>query len=260
MTTDFSRQAGAQVETKPTSSEFGESYDHVVRDYRKALQRTQDALIFEGLSLCEAYIEGRARIAVEFRPGAAAETDRSNLVAVWDCQGDAGQPAASRSALGVEKVQSFDVHHGFRSDQDMVLVGDVKAVDAVKFIPVNLEWLYFFQNEFDDAFRRDCSLFLSMQVSFRVRPCVSKRELCESADAAAIGFDKSAVSVVKGSAEVVNGVPDDGRCVAGYASPERALIPSVRIGLGAKGFDVVHHVGPDNRFELLDVMVGPFYL
>src|SRR3546814_20055691 len=70
---------------------------------------------------------------------------------------------------------------------------------------------------------------------------------------------ESAVSMIQGCSEIVDGISHDGRGMLGNTPSQRALFPSVRIGLGAESFDVVSNVSSYDRFELLDVMVGPFY-
>lgn len=244
---------------KPTHSEFGEGYDCVARDYRKLLQRFDDALVFKGLSFVEAYIKGRARIAVEFRAHAIGEADSSRLISVWHHEGHIRETASGGVARSVKDVQPLDFHDGIGCNQNMVLVGNVKPVDAVKVIPANLERLYFIQDELDNCRAGEGSCFLSIKGGFRILPCVSERELSPSVDGPAIGLDEGTVSVVQGCAEIMDGVPHDGRSMARNASAEGSLFPSVRVGLRPEGFNVFHHVGPDNRFELLDVMVGPFY-
>ncbi len=58
----------------------------------------------------------------------------------------------------------------------------------------------------------------------------------------------------------MNYIANDGGCVGRQAASNDFPFPSLRIGLRAQGFDVLSHVSPDNMFELVDVMVGPFYL
>ncbi|HMT44649.1 MAG TPA: hypothetical protein PKA59_08835 [Chakrabartia sp.] len=240
-------------------SEPGESYESVVRDYRQSLERLKDALILEGLSFSEAYIEGRAGIAVEFGPHSAFESNGPRLISVWRHYRQPAKSAPDGVSFCVENIKPIDHHQRVGSDENMMLIGNIKSMDPVKFIPVNLERLYFIEDETDHDIAGEASCFLSIQGCFRVLPRVPKRELSPSIDGAIIGFDQSTVSVVQGSAKVVDGVTDDGRCMAGNPTSEDSFFPTVRIGLGPQSFDVVHHVGANNRFKLLDVMIGPFY-
>lgn len=250
-------QDSGQAGTLPL--EFRQGYDSIVGDYRQALQRIDDTLVLKGLSLAKAYIEGRARVAVVLRTKSTIKADCANLIAVWNFKGDALEPSSCSNAVAINNFDMLDLHRGVRSNQAVMLVSDVKSVNSVNFIPINLERLYLVEDEFDDIGAREGSCFLSIDGRFRVLPRVAKRELCPFIDGAAIGLDQCAVSVVKGSAKVVDGVTDDRWCMSRDASAEGALSPFLRVGLGAKGFDIVHHVSSDDCIELLDVMVGPFY-
>jgi len=251
MTHDSTGQAGAL--------EFRESYDSIVSDYRKSLERIEDALVLKGLSICEAYIEGRARIAVEFAPHPSADAYRSSLITVWNNQIDVFEASPGRLPPTIQNIEPLNFHHSVCADQDVMFIGDVEPMNAMDFLSVNLERLYLVDNKIQDLGAGESSCFLSVNGGFRVLPRVSERELSVSVDGPAVGLDKGAISVVKGSSKVVDGITDDGRCVAGNPAPESSVFPTVRIGLGLQGFDVVHHVGPNNRFKLLDVMIGPFY-
>src|SRR3546814_8107244 len=60
-------------------SEFGESFDRIAGELSQSFERSKNALTLKGLSFCEAYIEGRARIAVEFRANSAIEADGGKI-------------------------------------------------------------------------------------------------------------------------------------------------------------------------------------
>ncbi len=168
----------------------------MARDYPKILQRFEDALVFKGLTFIEAYIKGRARIAVEFRAHAIGEADGPGLISVWYHKGHILEAAPSGVASSVKDFQLLDFHDGIGCNQDMVLVGNVKLVDAVEVIPASLERLYFIKNELDDCRAGEGGCFLSIEGSFRILPCVSERELSPSVDGPAIGLDEGTVSVV----------------------------------------------------------------
>lgn len=240
-------------------SEVGEGHDSVVRRYRQSLERLQNTLVFEGLSLSEAYIEGRARIAVEFGPHPAPKADGSRLISVWNHNGQFAETTPSGNASGIKNVEPLDFHHCVSPDKHVMLVSNVEPVNSVKFMPVYLERLYFIEDEQDHIAPGEGSCFLSIKGGFRILPRVAKRELSPSIDAPAISLDKGAVSVIQGRAKIMDRIADDGRRMSRNPTPEGAFFPSVRVGLWPEGFDVVHRIGSDNRFELLDVMIGPFY-
>src|SRR3546814_2413902 len=70
-------------------SEFGESFDRIAGELSQSFERSKNALTPKGLSFCEAYIEGRARIAVEFRANSAIEADGGSLFSIWAYKGHA---------------------------------------------------------------------------------------------------------------------------------------------------------------------------
>jgi len=241
-------------------SEFGESFDRIAGELSQSFERVQNALTLKNLSLCKAYIEGRARIAVEFAPHTPTQTNRHSLIAVWHYNGHLMEDAARWSAHGVEKINALDCHTGLCRDQNTMFVGDVQAVDGVKFIPSFLEGLYRVENKIlNRRTWRASTCFMSFKGAFRSLPILVEGKECVPVDASSVGLHEGAIGVIKGCPKVVDRIADNGGCMARQLSPKGALFPSVRVGLRPQGFDVVHHVGRDNRFKLLDVMVGPFY-
>jgi hypothetical protein len=255
---DCGNQAGdrpAQFE----KLEFGEGYDSIVSDYRKTLHRLKDALVFKGLSLSEAYIEGRARIAVQFRSGPIFETKRGSFYAVWNHDRKICKKLTGGFSGSVEEIQTINSHDSICADQDVMFVGNIEPVDTVKLIPSHLERLYFIKDKALDLGVGAGSCFLSYEGRFRVLPRVAERELSPSIDGPAIGIDQCTISVIQGRAKIVDGVTNDSGRVPWDAATDRSLVPTIRIWLGAEGLDVFCDVGPNNHFELLDVMIGPFY-
>lgn len=236
-----------------------ESYDSIVGDYRQALKRVQDALTLKGLSFVEAYVEGRARIAVEFRPKSLCQADGRRLIAVWNFKGEIAESATSRISECVQNVEPLNHHNSICCNKSVMLVSDVETIDPIEITPINLERLYFIEDEIDNIVAGQGSCFLSVDGRFRVLPRVSKRELCPSLDAAAIGFNERTINVVKGSAEIMDSIANDCWGVPRDATAQASPLPLLRVGLKPQGFDVFSHVSADNDFELLDVMIGPFY-
>jgi hypothetical protein len=246
---------------RPTGkpSEFGEGYDSVVSSYRESLKRINDTLVLEGLSLTEAYKKGFLRIAVKFRSNIGVNAKGGCLMAVWQLDVNVANSSPGGTATFVENLEFLDRHCSVRANQAMMLVSNVEAMDSVNFIPVNLVRLYLIEDKPKHISAREGVCFLSVAGGFRVLPRVAERELCVSIDAAVIGLNERTISVVKGSAKIVDSIPDDCWRMSRNPASERPVFPFLRIGLKARGFDVIHHVSPHNRFELVDVMVGPFY-
>src|SRR3546814_16019647 len=68
-------------------SEFCESFDRIAGELSQSFERSKNALTLKGLSFCEAYIEGRARIAVKFRANSAIEAAGGSLFSIWAYKG-----------------------------------------------------------------------------------------------------------------------------------------------------------------------------
>lgn len=245
---------------KEGTSEFGESFDRVASELRESFDRVQDTLVFKRLSLCEAYIEGRARIAVEFCAHPVREANGSRLIAVWKSERNFPEATASRFAPRVQEIEAFDLHDRISSDENVMLVGDVEPVEGVEIIPSVLEGLYRVEDEVLNGLTwRTSTMFMSVEGTFRGLPILMEGKECVPVDFAAVGFHKGAVCMVEGCSEIVYGIANNRGRMGGNAASEHSAFPTLRIGLGAQGFQVVSNVGPHNSFKLVDVMVGPFY-
>src|SRR3546814_8470881 len=91
-------------------SEFGESFDRIAGELSQSFERSKNALTLKGLSFCEAYIEGRARIAVEFRANSAIEADGGSLFSIWAYKGHALNAAPGRNSGWREKGEAVYNH------------------------------------------------------------------------------------------------------------------------------------------------------
>lgn len=241
-----------------TSDKLGEVLNGSPSEYLKALERVQNALIFKGLSLSEAYVEGRMRIAVEFR-SKLPHIDKRALLAVGAYERHVREPAPGRPAIAGQNIEPFNRHCRLGADEQVVLVGDVEPVDPVEFGPFVLEGLYDIEDEVESGVGG--SVFLSINGRYRVLPSVAERKFCVPIDGAAIGFNQYDVRVVQAGSEVMDRVPDYGGDVERNSSADASgVFPCVTIALGVKSLHVRKDVGPNNLFELSDVMVGPFYL
>ncbi len=54
-------------------------------------------------------------------------------------------------------------------------------------------------------------------------------------------------------------VSDYGGSVLRKDAADSSPFPTTSVLLGAKGFHVIHDVGPNDAFKLIDVMVGPLF-
>ena len=112
-----------QLGKSPIYSEFGERYESIAREYRKALKRTEDALTFKGLSISEAYIEGRLRIAIQYRSHSSPKFKGSTILAmVGNIQREVSETLPSGIAKRIDDQQlTVDCHPAVCRDQDEML-------------------------------------------------------------------------------------------------------------------------------------------
>src|SRR3546814_2617676 len=90
-----------------SSDLFGESFDRIAGELSQSFEHSKNALTLKGLSFCEAYIEGRARIAVEFRANSAIEADGGSLFSIWAYKGHALNAAPGRNSGWGEKGEEI---------------------------------------------------------------------------------------------------------------------------------------------------------
>src|SRR3546814_10028505 len=182
-------------------------------------------------------------LAVEFRANSAIEADGGSLFSIWAYKGHALNAAPGRNSGWGEKGEAVYNHCGLGRDQHVVFVRDVELVNAVEVMPSVLEGLYRIEDKcLDGRSWRASTLFMSVKGGFRTLPVFVEGEECVPVDLASVGFDESAVSMIQGCSEIVDGISHDGRGMLGNTPSQRALFPSVRIGLGAESFDVVSNV------------------
>ncbi|MDZ4111078.1 MAG: hypothetical protein U1E18_15960 [Brevundimonas sp.] len=225
----------------------------------KTIKRFENALVLEGLSFREAYVEGRMWIALEFGAKAGAEPEGGRFIAVGHNKGKAADAAARRLSIGADDVQPVDCHCSVGADEEVVLVGDVEPIDAVQLTPFFLEGLYDIENVVEGGLGGP--VYLSIDGAFHVLPLFTEGKFGVPVDCASVGFNECDVSVVEATPKVMDCITNYRWSVSGNVPANTTgRFPRLTIALGAHSLHVRTDVGLDNAFELTNVSVGPFYL
>jgi hypothetical protein len=121
-----------------------------------------------------------------------------------------------------------------------------------------LKRLYDIKDVVDDLTPRR-SLF-PVDGTFKIAPAslICEGEFRVGVGAKAIVFDKNAVSVIKGGAQIMESIAQNGWSMRGESPSE--FLPPVWITVRDKGLCACSDVRPNNVFEMVDVMCGPLGL
>ncbi|MGA9657834.1 MAG: hypothetical protein WBQ60_01865 [Asticcacaulis sp.] len=240
-------------------SEKGQIFDGGACSFAQTNERLKNALVFKGLSFCEAYVEGRLRIAMIYRPHTISEAKGRSLMAVIGNNAEAGQ-VSHWAPISATQLHLIDSQNGLSGDEKVMLISNIEPVNSVEFTTVFLEGLYDVKDMIEYGLGGLGSCFLSIGGSYRILPSVPERKLRPLIDSAAVGFNQNTVCVIKGTPEVMDCVTDDSwRIYRQSTSDTFGLFPITTLVLSAHSVHVLTDIGVNNAFELVDVMVGPFY-
>lgn len=223
--------------------------------------RFQNTLSLVGLSFLEAYLENRLWFAIKYRSTAPSVNKVTALVLVGHDQCDVTDTTACFRPGFIGEIKPVDSHFRLGGDEDNVLIGDVELMK-----PVNVELpafvrLYVVQDGVNNSLTRCQSLqFMSMDGSHKRLPVFSEGESPPITPFSVIGVCGDMVGVVEGSAEVVNSIAKnsasvfgEGDILGGSSAFQKALLI-----LSPQSLSVASSVVPEDGFELVDVMFGPF--
>lgn len=227
---------------------------------QQRLKRCDNALVFKGLTLREAYIKNILWIAIQYSP-VVASVDELSALALISLKGNSKDAASCFRTRSVSEFEAFYVHSRSSRDQDNMLISDVQVMQPLEVqFPASVR-LYFVDNHVDDAFAwRNSFSFMSIDGSYKRLPVPVKRETPIITPCGAIGFCGDVVSVVEGGPEVVNRIAQDGWDVFierfGFQGP--SLFQRAVLALGPQSLHVATDVIPKAGFKITDVMFGPF--
>jgi hypothetical protein len=247
--------------------------DGAANDFRQLAKRWDNRLVLEGFSLSELYLDGRIAIALVVDVGLCADPGFSRYLGHGPIgRGDSHKHKDStrgrtRRVILLILSDSDNEMSGFgeRRDKQPMLIHSVKTIEGKKSrISPGLIWFYDISN-FQREIGRD-SLYKSVLWGiYEGLPRIVQREVSEGRIIYPASDNDRGGNVVKGCAEIVDSVSDDGRDI--FREADRALhmdcmaiASGILILVGHNGIDVSLDQIAEPRFKLLDVLVGPFDL
>lgn len=237
--------------------ETGQSLEAIGDTRLQALEGGKDRLPFKGLVLAEGYVKGIIDIVLEYRDRASGNDGRVAKSAVYHVGYDSAGVWVDDLGTGHKRVAAH-------WQDSLVLIGDVEPVQIPQIVLPSRVGLHLSTDEVPDGFGGAVPRFyLSVNGTFNARPIIAtKREPTVREKAMSVPFDENAVCVVKRSPEIVDGISKNGwkMSVRLGESDVPSLFEGALLMLGAESFSVFRNISPQKRFELVDVMVGPFYL
>lgn len=250
-----------------------ENVDHARHQLRELMQRWDNRLILENLSLAEAYLDGRIAILLIMEPSLGAGPNLSGLandvaIGIGDTDNAENGPTGSGSRIVLLILADRDgsVHaFGEGGDQQAVLVHSVQTVKSEKQRVGSLVWFYIINQDSSQLGRS--GLYKSVVTgSYKSLPRIVHREVDSgSFRVNAVSSKDLAGELVKGGAKIVNDITDDWSYVCGPSTiPNYKDMIASAVGatilVSASSVDVCLDNTVEPRFKLLDVLVGPFNL
>lgn len=230
--------------------------DRICDQFRQLEERWNNRLVLEGLSLAEAYGEGRLAIALVMgvRPATygGGPSSRKNDECTW-----------TERARSVAFVYTVDVKRsdGSEWDQRSMLVHTVQLIEGREqtISPSGIR-LYLIRQ--DLSYDGCVSLYKYILTGIHHRlPVIVHREI-SSGPISPVSIDHSTDHNIQSRPKVMRGVSDDSANFAAHRCPELECI--FTRGTLIQVSESYIHVVPDEsslkRFQLLDVLVSPFNL
>lgn len=221
----------------------------------------EDALALKGLSISESYIKGALWVAMKFSPAVSGVNEASIVALVNNV--DTVNPASCFRPGRVQEVELVNPHDVLRRDEDLMLIGDVELMQAIKIKAPGFIGLYLVDDDADDLVAwRNSLLFMSLEGTLKRLPVPMKGESGEIAKRCGVRHTSDVVSVVEGGTKIVQRIAKDGWRVSRERGRPAALsrLQPAMLVLGAQSLHVVTDVVPENGFKLVDVVFGPLHL
>lgn len=223
---------------------------------REHIERLDNLASLKRLSFAEQYREGNLRVFVKFESRSGLDLEQPDLWAVGKHQGGVYQRSEDASAL-VAHHQSVDFIRPVCGNEDVMLVSNVEQMQPVQVELPSRVGLYLIPDE-GDYLSGGGIRYLSFDGTQKRLPVTAKGKAGVLGDAAAVGFHQDTVRVIEGGPEVVNRIAQDAGTVLGEAHAND--LPHVIVGLSQESFFVFSGEGPEHRFKVANVYIGPFGL
>ena len=142
-----------------------------------------------------------------------------------------------------------------------MLVGDIEQMQPVEVRLAPRVRLYFIEDKPLHIGARPGPLFLAVDGTFKRLPVFGEREGGLAIDRASVCFDKDAIHVVEGGAEVVYRIAEHRWRMARESGSDGlpgTHWPPTLVGLTSEELCVCTHVLPEDTFKLVKVLFSPF--
>jgi len=230
---------------------------HDARDeLRQLMQRWDNKLTFENLSLVEKYGEGRCSVVLKLDV-ASGRCYYVQYSARTDTKCAVYKPRTTDYRVHISK---FSNRHDWY--QELVFVSNVESVESAKGIIPSLVRLYGVKDEIYDV--GTCDLYFStINSSFKFLPRIFDWEMRPLGRYSASHGHNIAGHDVQGGAQVMDGIADDER----YFTRQRLghfefedVASRIRLFIDAHSAEVGLDECAKYPVKLIDVLVGPFDL
>lgn len=238
-------------ESSGPSLQFSKDLIHVGKEI---VENGKNRLQLEGLAPAKEYVEGNLRLCLVYR-----DTLRESY-----CWFTVAYEADSRNAAAVTEVQGLDPRCVGDGQEDHVFVGNIEFVQSRQLCSrATFVGLQNIDDEIPDFQTWPATqIYMSVDGSFKVAPSAPVNGKVNSIlDDMAVSFDQNTVSVIEGGPEVMYGIAQNRGSMPGE---DTSQAPSAfqRVDICLSDHSVYAHTNnfSKNRFELTDVMFGPFGL
>lgn len=254
--TDLLESSEKDNENNSLSSEFlktFESYEYIIPEKLNCLKYP---FSFEGLSLIECYIKGAVDITVIYN---STSLDMQ-VAALISAQADISE----RRISGSIRVNQAHFRHediGRDGQNDFMLVSDIEFMEVVESEIPSFVRLSNISNEINDVLMGD-EVFLSVNHALYTYPSMTKGKSTIPVRHSSVSFNKNTVSVIERRPEIMDCIAKNGRSmfVGMDGSNRSSKFQHSLLVLGAQDLSVLTDVSLKKDFEILDVLIGPFYL
>ena len=243
------RQAGALEFCLDQPQRFGRGV--VERPYRP-----QNTLPLVGLSLLEAYLENRLWIALQYRASFSDIDELTALVLIRYHECDASDVSDCFRPGGIRNIEPVDSHFRLCRDENDVLIDNIETMEAVKSELPAFVRLYFIEDGIENGLTWSTSLlFMSIDGTFKRLPVLMEGECPAIKPSRFVGVCRDMVSVIECGPKIMDGIAKHG---AGVFREGGGIFQRATIFLSPHSLHVASDVVPEEGFELIDVMFGPF--
>ncbi len=239
-----------------------EHINDAFREADKLLEDWNNRITFDNLSLVERYIKGELVLFCEFirtSPSSGrgkCRADPMKYRAIFQGVFVSGVDS-NTGAKGANIDDSFLVCGPYRSEES-VLVGVTKFMELPKRIIPSLIWFQSLKET--DGFGVD-ALYFSQHAGFKTVRIPRYRKSVVTSNHAAIQCNQVTDKIIEGGPQVVNNVADYRPPAWGWVLGDLEpvdIASAIRFVLDDNGIRVGIKEGADLRFQLTDVLFGPF--